>query len=97
MSIPNLIINLIIYMMKLVKLFLSIVIILVISSSCEELQKNVEDKANEIQETAERKIEEQLERVDSTIVNLDSTMHNQIDLHVKKVDTLITDLNKDIN
>ena len=77
------------------KIYLKILYLMFILScfcSCEDLQKNVENKARKIQETAEKEIDEQMNRVDSTLQGLDTTIQDKIDHQLEKVDTVINQL-----
>ena len=74
-----------------------LIIILGFSISCDNLQKNIEDKAREIQETTNKEIDEHMPKVDSTIKSLDSTLQKTIDRQMEKADTLIDKLNEKLN
>ena len=60
------------------------------------MQKNVEDKAKELQEKAERTINDQMDRVDSTFQNLDTAIQKKIDRQLEKADTLLEKINEKI-
>jgi hypothetical protein len=62
--------------------------------SCSEIQQNIEDKAKQIQNTADEKFSEQLNKIDSTIQTLDTTIHENIDRQLEKADTLMNSLNE---
>ncbi len=83
--------------MKPYKKIISLIIILAFCISCDNLQKNIEDKAREIQETTTKEIDEHMPKVDSTIKSLDSTIQKKIDRQLEKADTLINKLNEKLN
>jgi predicted Holliday junction resolvase-like endonuclease len=82
--------------MKIYLRLLSLMLILTLFSSCEDLQKNVENKARKIQETTEKEIDERMNRVDSTLQGLDTTLQNKIDHQLEKVDTVINQLQENL-
>jgi hypothetical protein len=83
--------------MKPYRKIISLIFILTFSISCDNLQKNIEDKAREIQETTNKEIDEHMPKVDSTIKSLDSTIQKTIDRQMEKADTLINKLNEKLN
>lgn len=80
--------------MKPYKKIISLIIILIFNISCDNVQKNIEDKAREIQKTTNKEINEHMPKVDSTIKSLDSTIQKTIDRQIEKADTLINKLNE---
>lgn len=80
--------------MKPYKKIISLIIILIFNISCDNVQKNIEDKAREIQKTTNKEINEHMPKVDSTIKSLDSTIQKTIDRQMEKADTLINKLNE---
>jgi PBP1b-binding outer membrane lipoprotein LpoB len=82
--------------MKQFKKTIALIIIMAFYLSCDNLQKNIEDKAKEIQKTTTKEIDEHMPKVDSTIKSLDSTIQKTINRQLKKADTLIDNLNKTI-
>jgi predicted Holliday junction resolvase-like endonuclease len=83
--------------MKPYKKIISLIIILIFNISCDNLQKNIEDKAREIQKTTNKEINEHMPKVDSTIKSLDSTIQKKMDQQLKNADTLIDNLNETLN
>ena len=82
--------------MKLINYIIFIVILLIISISCDDLQKNIENKANEIKESADKEIDKQLNKVDSTINQFDTTLKKKLDSQLYKTDSLINQIHEEI-
>jgi hypothetical protein len=82
--------------MKLINNITILIIILIISFSCDNLQKNIEDKAKEIHETADKEINEQLLKVDSTFNQLDTTIQKKIDGQLEKADSLFENIHDNL-
>ncbi len=72
--------------------FIILAFIIVLYSSCEDLQKNVKDKAREMQNTAEKEIDEHMQKIDSTINGMDTNIQREIDRQLEKVDTVLNQL-----
>jgi|WetSurMetagenome_2_1015567.scaffolds.fasta_scaffold492461_2 hypothetical protein len=82
-------------MKKIISLII-LVILLITSISCNNLQQDIEDKAKEIHESADKQLNKQLLRVDSTMNQLDSGIQKKIDGQLDQADSLIDQIHKSI-
>lgn len=82
-------------MKKIISLII-LVILLITSISCNNLQQDIEDKAKEIHESADKQLNKQLLRVDSTMNQLDSGIQKKIDGQLDQADSLIDQIHEKI-
>ena len=71
--------------MKTINILLLILSLCFCTFSCDNIQESVVEKTRELQETAEKKINDQMEKVDSTLNKLDTTIQAKVDSSLNKL------------
>ena len=82
--------------MKSASICLHIIMLLFICLSCDNLQKNIEDRAKDIKETANKEIDRKLSEVDSAINQIDTSIQKKIDDQLIKADSLMNQIEEKI-
>ena len=71
--------------MKTINIFLLFLGLSFSTFSCDNIQESVVEKTRELQETAEKKINDQMEKVDSTLNKLDTKIQAKVDSSLNKL------------
>ncbi len=76
-------------MKKLIFILSILIVTFLASAGCDNIQQNVEDKARQIQESANKKVDEHLTKIDSSLNQLDTAFQQTLNKQLEKADTII--------